>query len=870
MDHKRIEEKWQKEWKNVFLAKPGDGKKFYCLDMLPYPSGKMHMGHVRNYSIGDAIARFKRMQGFNVLYPMGFDSFGLPAENAAIKNKTSPKEWTEDNIKFIKKQQKKMGFGFDWSKELSTHDPRYYRWNQWLFLKMLEMGLAYKKKAPVNWCPGCNTVLANEQVEKGKCWRCKSEVIEKQLEQWFLKIKDYADRLLEGLEGVEWPEKVKTLQKNWIGRSEGVEIFFKMKNSERVFPSFTTRPDTIYSVTFLVIAPEHPLTLELVMGTKHEKEVKQFIEKVKKQSMIDRTNEEKEKEGIFLGKYVINPVNGEEIPIYTSNFAVYEYGTGIVLCDAHDKRDFRFAKKYNIPLKVVISPDGQPIDVKGLKEAIVEDGILFGSGEFSGMKNREAIPRIIDWLVKKGYGKRKVNYKLRDWLISRQRYWGTPIPIIYCEKCGVVPAELPVILPEDVEFTGTGNPIETSESFVNVKCPKCSSKARRETDTMDTFIDSSWYFLRYCSPDYEEGMFDKSVDYWMPVDQYTGGIEHAILHLLYARFFTKVLKDIGLINFDEPFKRLLTQGMVLKDGEKMSKSVGNIIEPTEIIEKYGADTARLFILSAALPEKELDWNDKGVNSCYKFIKKFYNLSRLKIEPVNRSKDKAVLNRLHSTIKSVTKELENLRMNYAIRDLMEFVNYIERYKEFVSSDVFKESIEKAALLFCPFIPHVSEEIWSGLGNKGLVLLQKWPEAVEKLISPKLDAEDELVKTVLKDIEEIKKLSGIEKPMKISIFITPAWKYKVYELVYNGTNLKEIMKTDLKEHGKDLVKYVQRLEKRKPLLETFLTATSEHNAMGEAKDFIQKEYGCEIEIASGNKVNHPKAKSAEPGKPGILIE
>jgi len=738
-----------------------------------------------------------------------------------------------------------------------------------VILKIIRKGFSIQEKAPVNWCKKCKTVLANEQVENGKCWRCKSEVIEKELEQWFFKITNYIEELLDGLEKINWPEKVKTMQRNWIGKSEGVEIFFKLKGSDKLLPSFTTRPDTIFSTTFIVIAPEHPLVKELVKGTKIEGEVNAFIEKVKKQSIIDRTNEEKEKEGIFLEKYAINPVNGKEIKIFTANFAVYDYGTGIVMANAHDKRDFKFAKKYNIPLKLVISPDGKPVDIKTLKEGLAIDGVLYDSDKFSGMDNIEAIPKIIEWLEKNNSGKRKINYKLRDWLISRQRYWGTPIPIIYCDKCGAVPAKIPVLLPKDVKFTGTGNPIATSESFVNVKCPTCGGNGRRETDTMDTFVDSSWYFLRYCSPNYDKAMFDDSVNYWMPIDQYTGGVEHAVMHLLYARFFTKALRDIGLVKFDEPFMKLLTQGMVLKDGEKMSKSVGNVVAPTEIIEKYGADTARFFIVSAASPEKELDWNNKGVDSSFKFINKIFNLSKIKIEVVNNKRDKAVLNKLHKTIKNVTNNIESLRINYTIRDLMEFVHYLEKYKQFVSKDLFKECLENLTKMLSPFIPHVCEEMWKNLGNKPFVSVEKWPSFNSKFISLKLDAEDKLITTVLRDIEEIKKLSGI-KPSKISIFVTPAWKYEAHKLVLEGKEMKEIMKSELKKYGNELVKYIQKLEKRKPLEERFLTATSERSALLDSKIFIEKEYGCEVDISSAEKTNHPKAKSSEPEKPGILIE
>ena len=629
MDLNKIARKWQKLWedKRVFKVKESAGKnKYYVLEMFPYPTGYLHMGHVRNYSIGDAFARYKRMCGFNVLYPMGYDAFGLPAENAAIKQNADPKEWTKRNIDGQKNQQKMLGLSYDWDREIVTCDEKYYKWNQWIFLKFFEKGLAYKKKAFVNWCPRCETVLANEQVHDGKCWRCSSEVEQKELEQWFFRITKYADELLEDLKKLEhWPKRVKAMQENWIGRSYGVTLVFDVVDEDGkkidTIETFTTRVDTVYGITYLVLAAEHPKVIEWTKGTKYEKAVKEFIAKVKKQSIIERTAEGKEKNGVFIGKYFINPFTGEKCPLWVADYVLYEYGTGAVMAvPAHDQRDFEFAKKYNLPIKVVITPSAWELNAEKMTRAYVEDGIMVNSGEFNGMSNRDAMEDIADFAEKKGFGRRTVNYKLKDWLISRQRYWGTPIPVVYCSKCGIVPvdeSELPVLLPGDVKFSGSGNPLETSESFKKCKCPKCGGSANRETDTMDTFVDSSWYFMRYCSPNYEELPFDKeSVNYWMPVDQYIGGIEHACMHLIYARFFTKALRDLGLISFDEPFMRLLTQGMVTKDGAKMSKSLGNVVDPTNIIEKYGPDTARLFILFAASPEKELEWSDQGVQGCY--------------------------------------------------------------------------------------------------------------------------------------------------------------------------------------------------------------------------------------------------------------
>ncbi|MEK6839620.1 MAG: leucine--tRNA ligase, partial [Nanoarchaeota archaeon] len=632
-----IEKKWQKRWeeKKAFVVKDNPKeKKFYVLEMFPYPSGSgLHMGHAFNYTIGDIYARFKRMQGFNVLYPMGYDAFGLPAENAAIKEKTHPKPYTEKAINNFIKQQKSLGLSYDWTRMLKTCDPEYYKWNQFFFLKFLEKGLAYRKKASVNWCPKCTTVLANEQVHNGTCWRhTDTGVEEKQLEQWFFKITDYADELLKDIDTLKWPERIKSMQKHWIGKSHGIDIWFKLENENKIISTFTTRCDTIYSVTFLAVAPESPLIKELTSGTKYEKEAQEFLNKIKKQSLADRTNEAKEKEGFFTGKYAINPSNNRKIPIYIANFALM-YGSGVVMCDAHDKRDFAFAKKYNIPLVFVISKDGKPQDAMKAKEAYIDNGLLFDSGKFSGMSNMEALPKIADWLEKEKYGKKTINFKLRDWLISRQRYWGTPIPVIYCDACGIVPVpekDLPVLLPEKVTF-GKGNPLETNEQFVKVKCPTCKKPARRETDTMDTFVDSSWYYLRYADSKNNKMPFDKKIaSYWMPVDQYIGGAEHATMHLIYARFFTKVLRDLGYVKIDEPFPKLFNQGMLHKDGFVMSKSRGNVVLPEQVSEQYGIDTARFFLVSLATPDKDdktkLIYRLKNIKDEKTYIKELLNLS----------------------------------------------------------------------------------------------------------------------------------------------------------------------------------------------------------------------------------------------------
>lgn len=865
MEFKKIEEKWQKTWedKKTFIVTE-KGKKFFCLEMFPYPSGEgIHMGHTRNYAIGDCFVRFKRLQGFNVLYPMGYDSFGLPAENAAIKRGVDPKEWTLKNIKLMESQQRRLGFSYDWSRKVITCDPNYYKWNQWIFLKFLENGLAYKKKSEVNYCSHCDTVLANEQVISGKCWRCKTEVEIKILDQWYFKITKYADELLKGLEEIDWPENVKTMQRNWIGKSHGIEVNFKI--DDEIMPIFTTRPDTLFGVTFVVFAPEHPKVKELVKGTKYEKKVEDFIKESRKEDF-----ESKEKNGLFIGKYAINPVNNEKVPIYIANFVLLEYGTGFIMAvPAHDQRDFEFAKKYKIPIKVVIQPKDKKLKPEEMKQAFVEEGIMVNSGKFNGLNSKDAIEKISDYLEENNLGKRTVNYKLKDWCISRQRYWGTPIPIIYCDKCGIVPVpekDLPVLLPENIKFT-KGNPLENVKEFVNTKCPKCNGNAKRETDTMDTFVDSSWYFFRYCSPDSNE-IFDKEkVKYWMPVDFYVGGIEHATGHLIYSRFFTKVFADLGLIDFREPFKKLLTQGMVTLGGYAMSKSRGNVVDPIEFADKYSADAARLFILSAALPEKELEWSDKGAQGSFRLIKKIYGLLNLKAG--KNIKDRIALSKLNKTIKDITSRLENYEFSLAIVLLNDFINYIYRNNENVSEKVLEEIKRKIVYLINPFTPYLSEEMGSKL-NLGIISIGKWPEVDESKIQPKLEAEEDFISHVISDIEEIKKLSKI-RPRKISIFVSPAWKYEIYKMVFENKEFKEIMMVDnIKKYGNEAKKYYQKLEKKKPLEEIFLTASAERTALIENKDFLEKEFKCEIEIKSAEKIDHPKAKIAEPRKPGILIE
>lgn len=724
-------------------------QKYYSLVMFPYPSGNIHMGHVRNYAIGDVIARYKRMKGFDVLHPIGWDAFGMPAENAAIKHKSHPEKWTDSCIARMQKQLKSLGLSYDWDREVNTSKPDYYKWTQWIFLLMYEKGLAYKKKATVNWCPKCETVLANEQVKDGQCWRCDSLVEEKALEQWFFKITEYADRLLADIEKLKgWPEPVKIMQRNWIGKSRGVEIKFRLKTQDsrpQDLLIYTTRPDTLFGVSYMVLAPEHPMAIELSKGTEQEKAVSAYIEKAKHKSAHDRTVSTS-KEGVFTGGYAINPANNEEIPIWVSDYVLMEYGTGAVMAvPAHDQRDFEFAKAHNLPLKVVINNSELNILNSELTEAFVDEGTMTNSAQFDGQPSSEGLKNIGDWLESKKVGQWKTNYKLRDWLISRQRYWGAPIPIIYCNKCGTVPVpkkDLPVVLPTDVKFTGEGaSPLTTSKTFLQAKCPKCGAEGKRETDTLDTFNCSSWYYFRYCDAHNDKEPFSKEkCQEWMPVDQYIGGIEHAILHLLYSRFFTKVLFDAGLSQVDEPFTNLLTQGMVIKDGAKMSKSKGNVVDPDEIIKKYGADTARLFILFAAPPTKELEWSDKSVEGCSRFLKRVERLTTELLEPANelrgsnnkgnrnvQSQVSADLNKkLHQTIKTISEDIERFSFNTAIARLMELSNALQ------NSGQSPSLLDQLLILLSPFAPFTAEELWHKLGHKDSVHQQPWPSFDPKLI------------------------------------------------------------------------------------------------------------------------------------------
>ncbi|MBC15877.1 MAG: leucine--tRNA ligase [Desulfovibrio sp.] len=762
-DPEKIEKKWQQAWQDsgcFEVEVDTDKPKYYVLEMFPYPSGKIHMGHVRNYSIGDVVARFKKMQGFNVLHPMGWDAFGLPAENAAIKNETHPAKWTYQNISEMREQLQRLGYSYDWRREVASCRPEYYKWEQKFFLKFLEKGLAYRKDSPQNWCPSCNTVLANEQVEEGLCWRCDSEVEQKDMEQWFLRITDYAEELLKDLETLEggWPERVLTMQRNWIGKSYGAELTFNVKDMDETITVFTTRPDTIYGATFMSVAAEHPLVDQLIADSENKAEVEEFVNNIKNMDRIKRGADDLEKEGIFTGKYCINPVTGREIPIFVANFVLMGYGTGAVMAvPAHDQRDFEFAQKYDLPLQVVINPKemhdkGEVLEAESLEAAFVDPGIMVNSGDFDGMENEPAKKAIVEHLDKAGEAKMAINYRLRDWNVSRQRFWGAPIPVIYCEDCGAVPVpedQLPVLLPENAQVRKDGkSPLPQMEEFINCECPKCGKAARRETDTFDTFFESSWYYLRYCDPRNEAEPFSKeATGYWMNVDQYIGGIEHAILHLLYSRFFTKALRDTGFIECDEPFANLLTQGMVLKDGGKMSKSKGNVVDPNAMINRFGADATRLFILFASPPVKELEWSDQGIEGSFRFLNRLWRLVEGlegKLTPTvaasyNDPKSEAAKQlrfKEHDTIRRATRDIENeFQFNTVIAAVMELVNEMYQLRDALAEEepqALSSAIATAISLLSPVTPHICEELWEVMGNEKGLTEQPWPTFDEKAL------------------------------------------------------------------------------------------------------------------------------------------
>lgn len=773
---KDIELKWQEKWmqSEAFRATTATDKpKYYLLEMFPYPSGRIHMGHVRNYAIGDVVARFKRMQGFNVLHPMGWDAFGMPAENAAIEHGIHPAKWTYENIASMRQQLQRIGLSYDWQREFATCDESYYRWEQLIFLKMFEKGLAYKKGSSVNWCPDCQTVLANEQVDDGSCWRCSNLVEKKELEQWFFKITDYADELLDGTDKLSgWPERVLAMQRNWIGKSYGCEIEFPVVDKAETIKVFTTRPDTLFGATFMSLAPEHPMAKQLVTA-EQQQAVDQFVAQVERQDAVERASGDMEKLGVFTGSYSINPLTGDKIPIFLANFVLMDYGTGAVMAvPAHDQRDFEFARKYELPIRVVIQPEGEALVADQLEEAYVGTGQLVNSGQFDGVDNESGKEQIAAYLDDRGEGRKTENFRLRDWGVSRQRYWGTPIPIIYCDSCGAVPVpekDLPVVLPKDVELTGEGgSPLARHQEFLKVDCPTCGQPARRESDTFDTFVESSWYFARYTCPEFTDGPLDKAAaNHWLPVDQYIGGIEHAVMHLLYARFFTKVLRDLDLLDIDEPFANLLTQGMVcmetqrcaehgwlypeqVVDGnctlcgqsaaqgrtEKMSKSKKNVIDPNLLIERFGADTARLFSLFAAPPEKDLEWNEQGVEGCARFLGRVWRAVTENLELVAAAELPTTVDgtagdlrrKTHQTIKKVTEDIDGrFHFNTAIAAVMELVNSIYAFKDGQAQPgVLREALETVVRLLNPFVPHASEELWEMLGHTESIETAGWPQ------------------------------------------------------------------------------------------------------------------------------------------------
>lgn len=763
-DPQGIEEKWQKLWaeRQSFACELDTSRpKYYVLEMFPYPSGNIHMGHVRNYSIGDVVARFRRMQGYNVLHPMGWDAFGLPAENAAIKHDIHPAKWTYANIDNMRAQLKRLGYSYDWRRELATCHPGYYKWEQQFFLRWLEKGLVYRKKAPQNWCPQCHTVLANEQVEEGRCWRCDTPVEQKELTQWFLRITAYADELLADLKKLEgnWPDRVLSMQRNWIGKSVGAEIVFPLEGREGDIKVFSTRPDTVFGVTFMTLAPEHPLVESLIAGRENEAEIRAFIERTRNMDRLDRQSETLEKDGVFTGAYCLNPFTGRRIPIWLGNFVLAEYGTGAVMAvPAHDQRDFDFARKFGLDMLVVIQGDGEKLDPSTMDKAWTEPGVMVNSGEFDGTPNEEGKALVIRALEAMGKGKKTVNWRLRDWNISRQRFWGAPIPVVYCEECGMVPVpeeELPVLLPLDAQPLADGrSPLPHLDSFVNAVCPRCGKPAKRETDTMDTFVESSWYFARFTDARNEGQAFNKeALSYWLPVDQYIGGVEHAILHLLYSRFFTKVLRDFGFYpaELEEPFSNLLTQGMVLKDGSKMSKSKGNVVDPTDMIAKYGADTVRLFCLFAAPPERDFDWSDTGIEGSSRFLNRIWRLftelrpslsavSACSFTEAGAKTPSARELRLreHATVKKVGEDIGNrYQFNTAIAAVMELVNSLYLAKDELAAtpegrDALSSAIATVLTLMYPITPHLCEELWEDLGHADSLAMENWPQWQENAL------------------------------------------------------------------------------------------------------------------------------------------
>jgi len=872
MNLKKIEKKWQKKWEenNTFKVKESKKKKYYVLEMYPYPSGSgLHMGHAFNYTIGDILARYKRMQGFNVMYPMGYDSFGLPAENAAIKNNSHPKKFTEAAIKNYIKQQKQLGLSYDWDRKLETHNPEYYKWDQWIFLKMFEKGLAYKKESPVNWCPECNTVLANEQVVNGRCWRHESINVEvKNLNQWFLKITNYADELYDGLEKLTgWPELIKKLQKNWIGKSFGTEIKFNI--NKEYWPVFTTRPDTLFGVTFMVVSAQHPRLYDLVTP-ENRKKVDSFLKKIT--SVSEGEIDKLEKEGAFTGSYATHPLmKKKKIPVYVGNFVLADYGSGMIMgVPAHDQRDFEFAKKYKIPIIKVIESNWDSNKGKLLKEAYLGKGSLINSAGFNGLANEKAKIKITKELQLKKInnigpiGKKKKNFRLRDWLISRQRFWGTPIPIIYCNGCGPIPVpneDLPILLPNNLKLSGTKNPLREHKEFVETNCPKCKGYATRETDTMDTFVNSSWYYLRYCDPRNKDKIFEENkIKYWGPVDTYIGGKEHATMHLIYMRFYTKFLRDLGLIKFDEPAINLFNQGMLhATDGEKMSKSKGNIITPENVSKSYGIDTARLFLVSNSSPDKDLNWSEQGIDGSLKFIKKIIKkVSKIKVG----KSSKKFQSKLHFSLKNINECIDNFKYNLAIIQLKELFDNFEE-------EINKKDLEDCIKLISPFCPHISEELWESIGKDGFISLAKWPKLDSKKINFEFDAEDNFINFLISDLRSLVNLVKFE-PIKAKIFVSESWKYsfvkKLSREIKNNRNVGELIKKLIdNKHNKEISKLVPYYLKDESRIPKFvLNRSKEFKIIEENLNNLKKEFNIEVIVVDENN------SKALPGKPSIFLE
>jgi leucyl-tRNA synthetase len=878
----KIEEKWQKKWDKAKLFEVSENskkKKFYLLEMFPYPSGSgLHMGHALNYAIGDVLARYKIMNGFNVLHPMGYDALGLPAENAAILAGEHPQDYTDNSIKNFTKQFKSLGLTYDWTRVVNTADPSYYKWDQWIFLKMFEKGLVYQNESAVNWCPKCDTVLANEQVQNGMCWRHDDTEVEiKSLKQWFLKITDYAGEIYDEIDNLDdWPSKTKAMQKNWIKKKKWIDIDYELDGAEEKITVSTTRPDTNFGATFVVMAPEHPLLSEErgLVPKEQRQAVSKYIAKAKEKTSEERIEEGRKKTGVFSGLYCVNPLTEKKMPIWITDFVLMDVGTGVVVgVPGHDIRDFEFAKEFGIPVvRVVVGSDGDKSEITKTSQVQEEEGTMINSGFLDGMNIHDATTKIMDYLEEKGWGRRTTRFRLRDWGISRQRYWGTPIPMIHCVQCGAVPvkeSDLPIALPKDVKF-GKGNPLETNEKWIKTTCPKCGGKGRRETDTMDTFVNSSWYFLRYTDAQNDKNIFDSTkANYWAPVDQYIGGVEHACMHLIYFRFYTKFLADLGLINFREPAKKLFHQGMLGGEGGiKMSKSKGNVVVPEVVSEKYGIDTARLFLLSLAAPDKPRDWSEKGIQGSLRIIERimdyFENFKEGKDSPQIKSK-------LNKTIRDVSSEIEEFKYNSSIIKIRKLFEYFE------NETTSKDTAEKFLKILSPFCPHIAEELWEKIGNKEFISNADWPKYNEKLIDESLEKIEEVVSNVRLDILKIKELAKLEKVSKVKMFVSPDWKWAALAMIKDackakpdfGLAMKTLMANDeMKKHGKEVQPFLKAVMNRFGELQD-LEKFDEVSVLGEAKIALAKEFG-EIEIVKAASSNEAKARNAFPGKPALLVE